>query len=482
MSENNGTTPGVSIIVPMYNAERFIEETLTSVLNQTFKDYELLVIDDCSTDRSVEIVEGMRERFDKEGGGVLRLIRLSKNSGYSCVPRNVGLRAAAGKYISFLDNDDLYTPTALEELWNIAEKYQVEVLRADNRYGYRPHADPARLPILRADYAVDKLTFETDNVAERLQRFINGKFAGNPQWKYFIRRDFIVENELEFPKLYIMDDNFFTVYIFVCAKQILLIPNAFYIYRWRGDSLSHKRLELEEEVNRYLIDVKATFEEVGAFMDRQEFFIQHPEWRMRILNYVLKRRRVSFSSFSKIVPINLYRRCDQFNEMFLNLLPQMSLKNISKMMSYYFTLTSALQYGEPILKRTVERLTVQTNLHPVKPPKGAVITYFGTFLSVDNEGRALFHSGEVSNAVIMIPNEKKFSLHIPKFGKYIASVGDHGEIELADDEKLIGEIVKNNDETISLMLDKKMYLRAERDGRQSLINKIGPLQSYTFNG
>ena len=78
------TTPAISVVIPMFNAEGFIEEALESVLNQTFDDYEVIVVDDCSTDRSIEIVEGMIDRFN----GKLKLIRLPKNNGEAGSPRN----------------------------------------------------------------------------------------------------------------------------------------------------------------------------------------------------------------------------------------------------------------------------------------------------------------------------------------------------------------------------------------------------------
>ena len=125
--------PLVSVIIPMFNAAKFIPQTLESLLYQTMKDFEVVVVDDYSTDNSVEVVEGFKMRFDSLGVK-LHVIKLPKNTGKPGLPRNVGIQFARGKYISFLDSDDLYTKTALEELSTLAEKYQADVVRMYNRY------------------------------------------------------------------------------------------------------------------------------------------------------------------------------------------------------------------------------------------------------------------------------------------------------------------------------------------------------------
>lgn len=96
----------ISIIVPVYNAEKYIEETINSVLNQTYSDFELILVDDVSTDNSIAIIS-------KFNDSRIRLIALDENSG-AYAARNRGLAEAKGEYISFLDADDLWMPEKLE--------------------------------------------------------------------------------------------------------------------------------------------------------------------------------------------------------------------------------------------------------------------------------------------------------------------------------------------------------------------------------
>ncbi len=99
----------VLIIMPNYNCERFIEETLNSVINQTYTNWELLIIDDCSTDKSVEIIKAFIEKDER-----IKLLVNEQNSG-AAASRNRALREAKGKWIAFLDSDDLWTADKLEK-------------------------------------------------------------------------------------------------------------------------------------------------------------------------------------------------------------------------------------------------------------------------------------------------------------------------------------------------------------------------------
>lgn len=98
----------VSIIIPVYNSEDFLAETLDSVLRQTYRNWELLLVDDCSTDASAEIIRNYMKMDDR-----IHYIHLTANSG-AAVARNTGLHASSGRYITYLDADDLWYPTKLE--------------------------------------------------------------------------------------------------------------------------------------------------------------------------------------------------------------------------------------------------------------------------------------------------------------------------------------------------------------------------------
>lgn len=101
----------ISIIVPVYNAENFIVETMDSVLVQTYHNWELLLVEDCSSDNTVTLIQ---QYMEKTGDPRIRLIRQPSNMG-AARARNRGLREANGRYISYLDADDLWEPEKLEK-------------------------------------------------------------------------------------------------------------------------------------------------------------------------------------------------------------------------------------------------------------------------------------------------------------------------------------------------------------------------------
>jgi len=101
--------PLVSVIIPLYNAEKYIEETMESVISQTYQNWELIVVDDCSTDSSRNIVK----EFEKKDYRI-KLIELETNFGGPARPRNIGIDNAKGEYIAFLDADDVWLEEKLE--------------------------------------------------------------------------------------------------------------------------------------------------------------------------------------------------------------------------------------------------------------------------------------------------------------------------------------------------------------------------------
>lgn len=98
----------VSIITPVYNSEKFIKDTISSVLNQTYTNWEMILVDDCSTDNSKKIINEYVEKDSR-----FKYIKLSQNSG-AAVARNTAIKAATGRFLAFLDSDDAWEPEKLD--------------------------------------------------------------------------------------------------------------------------------------------------------------------------------------------------------------------------------------------------------------------------------------------------------------------------------------------------------------------------------
>lgn len=100
----------VSIVTPTYNSSKFIKRTILSVLNQTYTDWEYLIIDDCSTDNTIKIITEYAEQDPR-----IKILKTSENSGGPALPKNIGIENAKGEYVAFLDHDDEWLPKKLEE-------------------------------------------------------------------------------------------------------------------------------------------------------------------------------------------------------------------------------------------------------------------------------------------------------------------------------------------------------------------------------
>ena len=114
----------VSVIVPVCNVEKYLEDAITSVLHQTLEDFEIIAVDDGSTDRSGEILDKYAERDSR-----IHVIH-KKNTGYGHT-MNVGIDAAKGEYIAFLEADDQMNPNMLKDLYTVASSMKVEIVKAD---------------------------------------------------------------------------------------------------------------------------------------------------------------------------------------------------------------------------------------------------------------------------------------------------------------------------------------------------------------
>ena len=119
--------PKISIIVPVYNSEKYLPETAQSILKQSFSDFELILVDDGSKDGSGKICDQLAAKDT-------RVKVIHKTNGGICSARNAGLKMAAGEYIAFCDNDDIYLPELLEDNYALAKKYDADVVRYSRSY------------------------------------------------------------------------------------------------------------------------------------------------------------------------------------------------------------------------------------------------------------------------------------------------------------------------------------------------------------
>ena len=275
-------TCAVSVIIPVYNAEKYLGVCLESLLIQALGDFEVIVVDDCSTDNSLAVAESYLERF----GGRLKVITLPENTGSGAVPRNVGLEHAGGKYVFFADADDLLIDEALETLCTCAEEYRADVVYMDCGFICEEEPFPTELTPAAWDsnFIVSEPTLETDDIAKRVEKFLLGQCRW-PPWGKFLRRDFLIDNDIKFPRMRISEDIIWTFELICLAKRQLRIPNPLYVQRVNGGSMTRRVRSPEQQIKFWTSPLINGVECLEEFMSGLEFFKQNPAVRLQILNF-----------------------------------------------------------------------------------------------------------------------------------------------------------------------------------------------------
>ena len=263
----------VSIVIPLYNAEKYIGDCLESLLAQTFQNFEVIIVNDCSTDKSCMIVENYMPKFN----GRLNLFHMEKNSGSGALPRNKGLILSRGEYIFFVDADDLVTLTALEELYTLAKFYKADVVYCENIY-----IATADLGSIDKGSATNKPAFESENLIERVQSIMFNSYYV-PPWHKFVRRNLMLENEIFFPNVTIAEDDIWTYGLVLYGKRFLRIPNAVYIQRQTENSILRKKRTSRQEINFWINPIIFGLKILDNWMNRIEFFKKNPQYRYAVL-------------------------------------------------------------------------------------------------------------------------------------------------------------------------------------------------------
>ena len=294
----------VSVIVPVFNAEKFLGACLESILNQTLQDFEVIAVDDCSTDNSIVVAENFLERF----GGRLKIISLPKNSGSGAVPRNEGLKFSRGEYIFFMDDDDLLTPDALKTLYDAAENFSADVVHTEQGFTCDENNSQklTHVSLIQKSCLRDKIFMESDDLAERMQIYLRGGYCVFP-WAKFSRRDFLLANEIKFPHVKICEDTLWTIQIICLAKNFLRVPNPLCVWRTVKNSWGRLERTPEEKIKFWFDPLVNGLDYLDDFMDGTEFFARNPDYRFELINFFIRENTIRvLDAFKELNPYELY--------------------------------------------------------------------------------------------------------------------------------------------------------------------------------
>ena len=213
----------VSVIIPVYNVEKYLSQNLDSLINQTYENLEIICINDCSQDNSIRILEQYAQKDHR-----IKVINNDKSKGLSA-SRNIGLDNANGEYIYFLDSDDWIENNYIESMVNALEENCADIVYNRNiKLDYNDYIEeynPSNIEITLKD-----------NTFVDIPENAHGIFC--TIWSKLYKKDFIQKYNLKFPVGYEHEDVFYHYASLGCAKNLYIFRGAAYHYRKRQNSIT----------------------------------------------------------------------------------------------------------------------------------------------------------------------------------------------------------------------------------------------------
>lgn len=262
----------ISVVIPVYNAEKYLPECLDSVINQTLREIEIICVDDGSTDNSLQILREF-ERHDP------RIKVITQRHQYAGVARNNGMQYTKGEYLLFLDADDFFAPAMLEKLYNKALEDDSDIVICDAK-------------IYDNGKYLDTILVDSKNIPAGTFSCYDSQFAdcifqsllGMP-WNKMLKASFIKELGLCFSATLHHNDAAFSMGAMVFAHKISYLPESLISWRWVRDSLSHLP-KISDSVYRSVMDLYAYISKSENYARVEHSFINFVvEYACRFYNY-----------------------------------------------------------------------------------------------------------------------------------------------------------------------------------------------------
>lgn len=242
--------PVISVIVPVYNVSAFVGRCVKSICNQTFKNYEIIFVDDASTDNSIEQIKNVLNCINSDTF-TSTIISQSENSGV-VETRRKGLECAVGDYILFVDSDDYIEPAMLEDLYTSACNQKADIVTSDMLLEYATHKE----------YFSEYLSIDSKDY---FRDVAFGNYFSHSLCNKLVKRELylLAYGNLNYKMTY-YEDKFVCVRLYFYAKKIAKIDNAYYHY------VKYNNASATQTVS------KSTFESVKYYwVELEQFLIQN---------------------------------------------------------------------------------------------------------------------------------------------------------------------------------------------------------------
>ena len=289
----------ISAVIPLYNAKDYVKLTVDSILSQTHKNIEVLIVDDCSTDDSLELC---RELYGNDER--VRIIQQPRNMGPGAA-RNTGIRSAAGEYVVLVDSDDELLPSALAENFAAVRKFSADIVH--NTHFLLPLPDEnGDIPLQLIDDGVKyfplssnvagddytEVTLLSDDLASRLEDWKKRRINWSVCSKMF-RRKFLIDNGICFSDMKLAEDMVFCFECLFKAKNYVIVPGGYYVYRIISSSLSRGKKSSAGIITALKSQIGAV-STMSRVLHDIPFFAEHPDKAVSALERVLDDLEVGY--------------------------------------------------------------------------------------------------------------------------------------------------------------------------------------------
>lgn len=234
----------VSVIVPVYNVEEYVRECIQSVLNQSLKEIEVIIVNDGSTDNSINCIEDFI-KIDN-----VKLIN-QNNQGLS-VARNTGIDVAQGEYILFVDSDDYIESEFIEKLYSEAKIYDLDIAISSHSKLLKEIKEAQK-----RDNSL--ITDKPISGCEFMYKQLKLKDKKNEVWDDLFKRKFLQDNNIKFLPGILYEDTLFTPKTLIYANKVKYIESYGYIYRQRGNSITKSEIG-EKNINNLITIIEKLIE------------------------------------------------------------------------------------------------------------------------------------------------------------------------------------------------------------------------------
>lgn len=237
--------PKVSVIVPVYNTEKYIGKCLDTLANQTLQDIEILVVNDGTKDNSMQIVQDYASKYPQ------KIVVLQKENGGLSDARNYAIPYAKGEYISFLDSDDYVEIDMYQDMYNLAQKENSDMVECDFYWEY-----PNKI---RKDCG--EVFKSKKEMLEKIRVVA---------WNKLIKREVLEKNQIKFPVGYYYEDVEFTYKLIPYINKISLLKKPCVHYVQREESISNYQNEKTKDIFSVLDNVILFYKENGKYEEYKE--------------------------------------------------------------------------------------------------------------------------------------------------------------------------------------------------------------------